>query len=90
MQSKKQDIRFYELLSPYTSAESAPSRKEAEQHKVLKDRFSHIHNRIFLKYPHILRKIWLVYKKIYSFKTASHLTANKFFVDFGVAGRSKV
>ena len=29
-------------------------------------------------------------EKIYSFKTASHLTANKFFVDFVVVSRNKV
>ena len=36
----------------------------------------------FLKYPHILRKNWLAYEKIYLVKTALHHTANKFLIDF--------
>ena len=56
----------------------------------MKDRFSPILRRIFLKYPHISQKIWLVYEKISSFKTASHLTANKFLMDFDATSRSQV
>ena len=45
---------------------------------------------ISLKYLYIPRKISLASKKIYSFKTAPHLTANKFLMDFAVTSRSKV
>ena len=64
--------------------------EESRTHKVLKDIFSHIHHRIFLKYPHIPQKIRLVYRKIYSFKTASHLSSNKFLMDFAVTSCGKV
>ena len=43
-----------------------------------------------LKYLYISRKISLASKKIYSFKTALHLTANKFLMDFAVTSHSKV
>ena len=39
---------------------------------------------------YISRRISLVYEKIYSFKTASHLTANKFLMDFDATSRSQV
>ncbi len=44
----------------------------------------------FFQYPYILRKNWLVYEKIYSVKTASHYTANKFLIDFFGFCRSQV
>ena len=59
-------------------------------HFELKYVFPHIHRRNFLKYLYIPQKFWLVYVKIHYFKTAPHLPANKFFMDFGAVSRSKV
>ena len=64
--------------------------EESLTHKVWKDRFFHILHRILLKYLYIPQRIWLVYEKIYSFQTASHLPSNKFLMDFAVTSRSKV
>ena len=84
-------LQFFTLphLSHYYNIVAAIA-KENRTHKVLKYRFSHLLLQIFLKYPHIFQKIRLEYEKIYYFKTASHLPANKFLMDFATASRSKV
>ena len=67
-------ISLYDVVnSVYVSAESASSRKEAEQHKVLKDRFSRILRRIFLKYRIFLKKFDLSTKKSILLKLHSTL-----------------
>ena len=81
LQSKNQSISL--LLTRIgvfntSSVESAASRKEAEMHKVLKDRFPVILRRIFLKYCIFLKKFDLPSVKIYSFKTACTLRRANF------------
>ena len=74
LQSKNRGISLYDVFILHTvSAESAPSRKEAEQHKVLKDRFSRILRRIFLKYRIFLKKFDLSTKKSILLKLHSTL-----------------